>query len=336
MRMGLCVKDLGENTIIAILFSGECLNSGKFQHMRKLLSVLTIGLFTVFIFNSCESSKQASGGTVMKFNLKKGKTYDYDMMWDMKQQIMQQEMDMNMTGSYSIEVTDEEDDVRTLKTTYNRIKMNMGMMGMNMFVDTDQPLPPAPTAGQLDSSDMSAFLARVMKGMVGKSFTMKVNAEGKITEITGMEEIRKSISGAFQDMPSDMQIPMSQITDQQLDNENMKKMFEQIFFIFPNKGIAVGESWNKPLVFGGIMPMKFDNKYTVKAIEGNHVTLDVNTKITSENPSMTMDGTQTGVMIVDSKTGLVVNAEFNQNMDVTTQGMIMKTTAKGNVKGKER
>ncbi len=301
--------------------------------MKKIttLAATLIILAASSLFTTCESSKKATG-TMMKFNLKEGKIYDYDMVWEMDQQIMQQEMKMKMNGNYSLEVTDEKDDIRTIKSTYGKIKMYMNMDDMVIDVDTDKPV----TTGNTDETKLSNMMNRMMKAMVGKSFVMKVNAEGKVLEITGIDEILKSMNSSMQDVPDEMRLPMSQMLSQQLDHENMKKMFEQIFFIFPNKHINIGDNWDKTLDMGGMVPMRFNSNYKVKAIEGDFVTLDVSTKILSTSSVLTLEGDQTGVMLVDSKTGLVVNAEFNQDINTTTEGMITKTKAKGNIKGKAR
>ncbi len=47
-----------------------------------------------------------------------------------------------------------------------------------------------------------------------------------------------------------------------------------------------------------------------------------------------MDGTQTGNIIVDSKTGMMVNAEFDQNIEVKAQGQKVEVIGKGRIKGK--
>lgn len=51
---------------------------------------------------------------------------------------------------------------------------------------------------------------------------------------------------------------------------------------------------------------------------------------------MEIKGTQNGSLLVDGKTGLVINAEFDQDMETKTQGMEIVIKGKGIIKGKER
>ena len=82
------------------------------------------------------------------------------------------------------------------------------------------------------------------------------------------------------------------------------------------------------------MGAKFTTTYTAKEIEGDHVTLTSKTKIFSNDEGTEISGTQNGNIIVDSKTGLMINAEFDQQMKVKTQGQTIELTGKGKVKGK--
>jgi len=49
-----------------------------------------------------------------------------------------------------------------------------------------------------------------------------------------------------------------------------------------------------------------------------------------------LDGNQTGKLLVDSKTGLVVNADFEQDIKASVGGQSMTIKGKGRIKGKAR
>jgi hypothetical protein len=51
---------------------------------------------------------------------------------------------------------------------------------------------------------------------------------------------------------------------------------------------------------------------------------------------MDVKGEQTGTLLVDSKTGMVVSADFKQGMDAKMPDFGMKVNATGSVKGKEK
>ena len=112
----------------------------------------------------------------------------------------------------------------------------------------------------------------------------------------------------------------------QFNDQTIKDQFGQVLSIFPGKEIKVGDKWEKILQVDGRMPAKYITTYTVKGIEGDHVSLSAHTNIgsannESDNYQMEIKGTQNGSLLVDSKTGLVINAEFDQDMETKTQGM---------------
>src|SRR5687767_4500602 len=51
----------------------------------------------------------------LKFNLQKGKTYDFNMVFDMKQEVNGQAMDNHMRWNYFMQVVNEKEKVKTIK-----------------------------------------------------------------------------------------------------------------------------------------------------------------------------------------------------------------------------
>jgi hypothetical protein len=118
----------------------------------------------------------------------------------------------------------------------------------------------------------------------------------------------------------------------------IKSQFSQVFTIFPDKEIRVGDNWENNLSGGGQLPGKNTTTYTVKEIDGNMVTLTTVTKTegSDEQANMEMEGSQTGNMLVDSRTGLVINAEYDQDFTMKSQGMAIQVKGKSKITGKEK
>ena len=96
----------------------------------------------------------------------------------------------------------------------------------------------------------------------------------------------------------------------------------------------MGDTWEKSHSTGGKTPAKFTTIYTAKEIEGDHVSLATVTKITPTSGETEVNGEQTGNILVDSKTGLMINASFDQDMKVKIQGTEVSIIGKGKIKGK--
>ena len=114
-----------------------------------------------------------------------------------------------------------------------------------------------------------------------------------------------------------------------------------MFSVYPNKEVGVGDKWSNSydLAPQGI---KINLEYTVKSFQGDNAILGVNSKIIplegNEDPElagMKMSGTQTGTMTVNTKSGLVIDGEIDQNLE-TSGSVKMKMISKTKMRGTER
>ena len=69
--------------------------------MKKFsfLLLMVVTIFAIAGINACQSSK-ASTGKTLQFNLQKGKTYDYEMVGDLDQEVLGQKYKTNMMDGY--------------------------------------------------------------------------------------------------------------------------------------------------------------------------------------------------------------------------------------------
>ncbi len=299
--------------------------------MKKISFFLVAVLAIVLSGNiqSCKPSSKASASKMLKFSPEQGKGYDYEMVMDLDTKAAGQESAITLSGIYSMDITSVDNNVRTISTSYKSIKMKMDMMGMNIEIDSDKPVPDGGT--DMKQNPLGA-MNKVMTGLVGKKFIIKVDEEGKVLAVEGFEKILTDMVDSMGVNDNIKAQVMASLKDQ-YSNQSIKDQFAQIFTIFPNKEIKVGDTWEKIYSTGGKMAAKFTTNYTVKNIEGDHVTLVADTKISSTDDNMNLQGTQSGNIIVDSKTGLMINSEFDQDMEIKAGGQTVKIIGKGRIKG---
>ncbi len=74
--------------------------------MKKIALLVTflITLAGLQFFEACQSAKSSTASKMMKFNLEKGKGYDYEMTMNLDQDIMSQKVQMKMIDYHSMEV----------------------------------------------------------------------------------------------------------------------------------------------------------------------------------------------------------------------------------------
>jgi Family of unknown function (DUF6263) len=253
----------------------------------------------------------------------------------MDQEIMGQAMKMDMSTYYSMDVAGDEGGTKTITTSIDRFRMKTAVAGFNLDVDTDKPFSVS------DSNDIMGkslgSINKVFGAIKGQRFTMKVTAEGKITEVTGFENMAQKIADSLDLEPAEREKMMKEF-EGQFNADEIRQSLERFWYIFPNKEVKVGDSWQKSTKLGGKMPAKYNSTYKVTDIEGDMVTLEEVSKIEASegDEKMSLSGDVTGTLVVDSRTGLVVSADQDMNLKASAQGMSFDIKGKSKIKGKAR
>lgn len=282
---------------------------------------------------ACKTASNSASKT-LSFNLSTGKSYDYDMQFEMDQSLMPQSAKMKFATFYSVDVIEDSGNVKTLRGTYRNFKMNANIMGRKMDIDTENP----DTANYSKENPMG-MLSKVFGMIRGITFTMKIDKKGNVLAVSGAEKFRDAFL-SFADSAGMEEKELNEAREtfsKQFNNETVKHQFSTVFTIFPDKEVKVGDSWE--IVTDGDFnsPTKNTTKYTVKEIEGDMVTLVSNSKIVgTDKTKFELDGEQDGNLIVDSRSGLVINAEYEQNVYLKAQGLTIGIKGKSKITGKER
>lgn len=304
--------------------------------MKKinLLLLTIVSIFSLIVIQSCQSAGKASSASKMlKFNFEKGKGYDYELTTNMDEDLMGQNMQMDMIFYYSMDVTADDGTIKTITTSIDRFKMKVNVAGMNIDIDTDKPLP---SLGKTDDGkDPMKMLNGLFGAIKGQKFTMRVDAEGKVLDVTGFENMAKTIVDSMS-LDEEQARQMKEKFSQQFNAEKMKDQFARTFYIFPNKEVKVGDSWEKSTDISGEMGGKYTSTYKVTNIEGDMVTLDENTKVGSGQEKMNLKGDITGTIVVDSRLGLIVSGDQDMKMTIEASGKNIDIKAKTKIKGKAR
>ncbi|HTM93618.1 MAG TPA: DUF6263 family protein [Flavisolibacter sp.] len=249
--------------------------------------------------------KPAEETVFLKFNFQKGRTYNYTMSFDMSQKRGDQERRNTMKWNYDMQVIDEKAGIKTIKTTYKRIEMAMNMGGQKMEFSSEK---------EVDAMDFMQLPSRMFKIVKGKSFTMQVNEKGEVVSVTGFDKIGEAVVNEA-NLPEEMKPMLRQNFQQRFNDDAVKQMFSQSFAIFPNKPVKIGDSWKTNT---NIMKEEISTVYTVKNIKGNRVFLTGVSKVKSNDGKNA--GTQTSKLIIDAKTGLMIDGAFDQKSDDGASG----------------
>ena len=298
--------------------------------MRKtfLSSSAILVLLVAVVISSCKDSG-SSDGIVLKFDLEKGKHYGYEIIWDMDQKIMDREDKINLLGNFSFEVIADDGRIKILRGVYRKFRLYMKIMGLEMDIDTDKPV-----AAATENENIEGMMQRLFSKIKGNAFTMKVDEEGNVVSVTGFDEIIKGMIDSA-GLNEEMELQMRASLKDQFNEKELKNQFAHVFMIFPGKAVKQGDSWQRNYRIDGKVVADFTTTYTVKQIEGDHVTLDARSLIGPAGGDMEVKGTQSGTLLVDSKTGLVLQAAFSQEMDAKVNDLQLTINSTGKVNGRE-
>lgn len=298
--------------------------------MKKLLIPF---LMLMVYLPSC---KTASEAVSLKLQMPAGNTYEYTMVMDMdmNQEVMGQkvEMENKMTFGYIYEVLKDSANWKVIRATLGRMRMDIKTMGTSVTIDTDNPA---------DSSGPMGQAFQVFGRMKDKQYIFTINDKGEVGSISGLKEIRDAMLEGF---PSDEKLEKQ--VEGIIDEESFRQNIEQSFKIFPDKDVAVGESWTKTMsIKNQGMTMKTENTYTLESVKDGKAIISVKQKLSSDQGTtngmpFTMNGTGDGTYSYEQSTGIVMagDVKMNMNMEMEMQGqkIPMKVNMDMSVKGKKR
>ena len=187
----------------------------------------------------------------------------------------------------------------------------------------DSPMMTGAFDSDAPDEDDSPMLAGPFKAMVGGTFTMEVDKEGKVKDFSGMKKILEKVEDASGGNPLSGQL-RGELTD-----ERGKSTYgEQVYLMYPNKEVNVGETWAK--TFHDVLPQigkvvsHYDYKLDRIAEENGHKMAIVSYKSTTEKDSSGKPGDE----MPGASTKLTGSGNGQLTYDVE-QGAVTRQTSDG-------
>ena len=167
--------------------------------------------------------------------------------------------------------------------------------------------------------------ARPFAALVGLGFASTVTPTGRVTAVEGLEAM-------FDGMVRKLDLPegpakdaVRKVLSEQFGEEAMKQNLQNLFALYPDKPVAVGESWQRRVVVSKGFPVTIDATYTLKSRVDGVATVDVKATLAPNEAAgpldigtgkMTYDlrGEQSGTATVDEATGWTRSMTTSQLM----------------------
>ncbi|TCJ17652.1 hypothetical protein EPD60_05540 [Flaviaesturariibacter flavus] len=263
----------------------------------------------------------ACAQTKLFFNLQKGSTYLQRLDYDVESESSGQKVTIKLKGTYRVQVTGETDSTKILDVAYERIGMDMDLGTMTISGDSDVP-------ANLDLADganaASAVMGKMFAAMKGKTFQLTVNREGQVSAVKGMDALTDAVMASM-DVPAEIKNGAREGFTKQFNESSIRQNFNQAFYIFPARGVKVGDSWSRAYDQDNA---QVTTTYTVKTLGPKEVVLTTSSVIASTAGGPSIRGTGTGELLIDTKTGLVLRGQMVNNLDGDA-----KVTSKGSFEG---
>ena len=307
-------------SIFLISFLGACTNVEK-EKKAGLPEMDTSAIIqdtplVETVFPDTIAINPAKESVLLKFNFQKGRTYNYAMNFDLVQANGEQKRSTLMKWNYDMEVIDSEKDVKTIKTTYKTIEMTTDMGGGQKLEFSSEK--------KADVTNFMQLPSKMFSIIKGKSFVMQVNDKGEIVSVTGHDKIGEAVLSEMK-LPAQMKPMVEQTFKQQFSDSSVKEMFSQWFSVYPNKTVKTGDTWKSNTAITGLN-QSASTVYTVKNIKGNDVFVGGESKLPGELTKSAISSK----LIIDARTGLMIDGVFEQKKDST-----QKTRFKSRITGKQ-
>ncbi len=268
--------------------------------MKKIFRYGIIATLPVLLSCGGGRGEGANADGTISISLNPPENTKYLFSSDVKQTVtvMGMATAQNMLMEYSYEVTAAEGANKTMRVMYDHIKMEMTTMGRNMVYDSKD-----------SKSDHSIYGA--MDSMIGKSFEVTIDPEGKILDLKGWDKVMGSASGG----PANM-----------IDENTVKQMLETNINVYPNGPVIVGDQWKKSATTNvQMMTMTVNATYTLKEVKNGMALIKMEGKINMDpsadttlakgmNMNVNMSGEQSGTLHIELKTGRITTADIKQHV----------------------
>jgi len=179
-----------------------------------------------------------------------------------------------------------------------------------------------------------------LDALIGRTIDLSLNKNGKVVDIKGTESIKEEIlkdSAAYG--------KQFNVFFENVNNEAIKAQFD-VFHIYPDKPVKVGDTWNTEWSMSFGITFKINYTYTLLSVVGDTAVIDISGLVSTSNSTskidaknsmsalskmITVSGKYSGEIKSDIKTGFIYKDE--QTFDVKAEINMLGTKLPMNMMG---
>ena len=275
--------------------------------IQKRNRALIIALACALLFTgfACAPTKGNGKPRLLRLNLDKNKTYTLKMntVQNMTNAADGQKFTQNVDMALNFKVLDKSaDGIYMIDVSYGNIKMKIDLGGGNSI--------------EMDPANPTTPPAKIFAALINKGFQMKMDSMGKVHSMKGFEEVLENAIRASGLQGEQLQLQLTNMK-KQFGSEAFQKNLGQMMSVFPEKAVAIGDSWNNNNVYD---PISINSKYTVKDIQGDVIIVLIDSQITpvtakkGATVQMKLNGSQKSETHISLKSGWTLKSNATQKL----------------------
>tara|TARA_R110002126_G_scaffold13356_1_gene58080 strand:+ start:11391 stop:12296 length:906 start_codon:yes stop_codon:yes gene_type:complete len=270
--------------------------------MKKLLSLTTL---LVIMATSTHAQIKLS------YNLDENTIYNSKVTIDqtIAQTMMGQTQNIQNDQGYGVTITVEKKntDSYSLSMMYNSIMINSPKAGLTYDSETATSEPTGP--------------AKALSSVIGTEFSFELNKDGSVSSVSGIQAMLDSMAANMGLADEAQASAFKAQISAQYNEEAVKSQMKRTLVIYPDKELNKGDTWSADESVTTPFTMNIQTTYELADFDDKTATINVSSNIFSEEGSITMggatmtpdlSGVQSGTIVVDKKTGLVLSANMEQ------------------------
>jgi hypothetical protein len=235
-----------------------------------------------------------------KYNIHMSNEQETVVTFNNQEMTAKQKMDMDC----SMNVLDVDKDKNvTIGYSYDAIKILADSAGEKIAYDSNQ-------------DDNSNPFSSIYSGILGKTFTVKLDSKGKVLEIKGLGDI---INSTIDNAPGTGQQKqaLKKSLEQSFNDESLKLMFQQSMNNYPPSNVKVGDTWEDKNELNVIFPMVIASKYKFSSEKDGMLTVNMKSTINADTQNNPID-------IMGIKANVVLNGEINGNINMNKKNVFLQ------------
>lgn len=285
------------------------------RNKKTIISLLLCMCMTfMLVLSGCNNKDK------LMLNFKQGDSFNVEENTNLKtiMTVSNQniETDQNEKVTYNYKIVDvDKNNIYTIKSTIKTMYFKQASTQGNIEYDSSK------------NASNSDALSKMMNSVIGKSYILKITSNGEVKEINGVDEIINdalSNTGLNEKDKSEVLSTFNQI----FNNEALKQQIEQMFRLYPDKKVNVGDKWNRNTDITAGIPMLIDSTMQFKEEKDGIAYIAGNSKIKVNEKNAVMNisgmkfnynltGDENGSFNVKEDSGIISDGKINQKLSGT-------------------